>query len=109
MGYRRKYLPAFTLMELLVVIAIIGILVAMLAPALERATERSRVAACAANLHGVGIGLQSYGNDYGAIPVGPGTPSPLAPGRPLNTVGSHQLYIAATAQYTGLALLLPGR
>ena len=51
---------AFTLVELLVVIAVVAILGALLLPALGRARESARGAACLGNLHQIGIALQVY-------------------------------------------------
>jgi prepilin-type N-terminal cleavage/methylation domain-containing protein/prepilin-type processing-associated H-X9-DG protein len=54
----------FTLIELLTVIAIIGILAALLLPALGKAKQQAKRAACANNLQQIGIGFHSFAHDH---------------------------------------------
>ena len=59
---RQKH--GFTLIELLVVIAIIGVLIALLLPALKQARERAKAIKCEANLHQIGIAAAMYAGDF---------------------------------------------
>jgi len=85
----------FTLIELLVVIAIVGVLAALLLPALSRAKEKGRRTSCASNLRQVNLAIRFYAEDWAdSLPVLP-DPNPYP-----NGVGAY--YKQLVKGYLGL-------
>jgi prepilin-type N-terminal cleavage/methylation domain-containing protein len=87
---------AFTLVELLVVIAVIGVLIAMLLPAVQAAREAARRISCANNLMQVGLAVQHYESAREVLP-----PGVLDPTSPVQSVaaGQHHGWIVQILPY----------
>ena len=93
---RRLARIAFTLVELLVVIAIIGVLVALLLPAVQASREAARRCSCINNVTQLGVALQNYEFQHEAFPAGVTNPDGPIRSEP---VGQHVSWIVQVLPY----------
>ena len=66
----RRLAAAFTLVELLVVIAIVGILIALLLPAVQYARESARASQCSSNMRQLGVAITAHHQNFKHFPAG---------------------------------------
>jgi prepilin-type N-terminal cleavage/methylation domain-containing protein/prepilin-type processing-associated H-X9-DG protein len=97
-SFRTNGRRGFTLLELLVAIAVIGILVALLVPAVQAARESARRLKCRSNLKQIGIALHAYHDSHRVLPFGCG---PDDDG-PVSSIGS-----LGARRYSAQSQLLP--
>src|SRR3982751_3619291 len=96
----------FTLVELLVVIAIIGVLVALLLPAVQAAREAARRTQCASSLRQNMLAVQMYNDAFGVLPPA-NLPSQTIGGQSVQTTWFAQINYNTNDVATDLGLIAP--
>ncbi len=94
-----KHPSGFTLIELLVVIAIVGILVALLMPAVQQAREAARRTQCRNNLKQLALGTSNFEVTHGAFPPARIQPRPGEPDPALQCGGNEPTWLVRIMPY----------
>jgi prepilin-type N-terminal cleavage/methylation domain-containing protein/prepilin-type processing-associated H-X9-DG protein len=104
--HRYRHQPGFTLIELLVVIAIIGVLIALLLPAVQAAREAARRAQCVNNLKQIGLALHNYVDSTGVLPFGQG-PEPTNTWNGWSSLAMLMPYLEQRSVYNAINFDIP--
>ena len=111
--YDLKRRRGFTLVELLVVIAIIGVLVALLLPAVQAAREAARRMSCSNKMRQLGLSVHIFENSFKALPPGiisvgtSGTTAPVPDIQPYLRVGAVGTNVTDYTHHGFLSIILP--
>jgi prepilin-type N-terminal cleavage/methylation domain-containing protein len=103
----RQFRPAFTLVELLVVIAIVGILVALLLPAVQAARASARRTMCLNNIRQVGLALLKFENANNKFPPGNQSDPADFPHGVCRTYSDYSTITGKTGWWSWLTKILP--
>lgn len=98
----------FTLIETLVVMSILGLLIALLLPAVQSAREASRRMACANNLRQIGLAAHAYDSAVGCLPMGRSywsDPARIKPGEPCASLVQDKGYLVGLLPFVEQAPL----
>jgi len=107
MFLKKSNRPGFTLIELLVVISIIGVLMALLLPAVQAVREAARRTECLNNIRQLALGIMNYESALKSFPPSRWNPSGSTSSFPISPGAGHAPGTGSTVSQSWLTLILP--